>query len=125
MLARICISIDWPKFGSCSPYNGEPSNMASSPYRSASCPCRCRHRKSGMLPPSHCVTPSQASFATTALHKAAGNNHLEVVQALLAADADPNIKNVSAPPNMPRERGPGALGAGLTLLRPFQSGSPV
>ena len=52
---------------------------------------------------------------STALYLAAEENHLEMVQALLAADADPNIKDVSAPPAMPRERGPGALGAGLTL----------
>ena len=41
--------------------------------------------------------------------KAAEKNRLEVVQALLAADADPNIKDVSAPPAMPRE---GARGSG-------------
>ena len=47
-------------------------------------------------------------------------NHLEVVQALLAADADPNITNVSAPPAMPRarERARGSGGGPHPVIAP-------
>ena len=50
--------------------------------------------------------------------KAAEKNRLEVVQALLAADADPNIKDVSAPPAMPREGARGSGGGPHPVIAP-------